>query len=43
MRNESELMSDFKRGDDNSHSYWRERILLEVLMDIRSLLARFVS
>jgi hypothetical protein len=43
MRSESELLVDFKRGDDNSQAYWRERVMVEVLLDIRSLMKQLVS
>lgn len=38
MRSEAELIVEFKRGEDNSPQYWRDRIILEVLLDIRSLM-----
>ena len=43
MRNESEILSEFNRGNDNSSAYWRERMLLELLIDVRTLLAKLVN
>jgi hypothetical protein len=43
MRSETDIASEFKTGHDNSPSYWRDRMLLEVLLDIRSLLSKLVS
>lgn len=43
MRNESELLQEFKRGDDNTPSYWRARVTLEVLFDLRTLMTELVK
>lgn len=43
MRNESDILVEFNRGNDNSPAYWRERMLLELLIDVRSLLAKLAS
>lgn len=43
MRSEQELMSEFKRGEDNTSSYWRERVMVEVLLDLRSLISELVK
>lgn len=43
MRSESELVTEFKRGEDNTPAYWRERVTLEVLLDLRTLMSELVK
>ena len=43
MRSEPELMSKFKEGEEATPGYQRERVMLEVMLDVRSLLSQILS
>ena len=40
MRSEHELMSQFRENEETNPAYQRERVMLEVLLDVRSLLVQ---
>ncbi len=40
MRSEHDLMSQFRTNEEAGPGYQRERVMLEVLLDVRSLLVQ---